>query len=382
MSVFPPVLADAQQALIDIVWIGYRQALQWPFFEFVEGMMDKQNLDAVEVLASLPTLGRTAQGHAAYGLVRPVYSGGKAPMANQPLPLTVAGLRYVPEASNGIALFFRLLDVMAAMRREAVFNPAKLSPVLVTETALKEKLTPNPEDLAFLDLITQTEPPTWLGSSVPDARWSRQVTREIRHFEGVTSIPEYVARLALYLEEPAPAPEPRYASPFELNAALDYFNAVWKLRFDRKRPILRIFSAERTAKIALDAGTQEEFDSRLTALSEIIKNLDVPPTPGVGGHPLQRLPFYMKANLPGASGERIERAVAVLGAIRVLRDSGQHVDAMTDSAEVLPLLGLTFPITDWSGAWNTVSAAAVDAVNTLREEITVSDDDEDVPDQS
>ena len=90
---------------------------------------------------------------------------------------------------------------------------------------------------------------------------------------------------------------------------------------------------------------------------------------------LKRLPVFLKARVPTANTDRIDHAVAVLNAIRVLRDSGQHVEALAESAGQLPVLGLAFPITDWSGSWNTITTAAIEAFDTLRDELNVLGED-------
>ena len=371
---FPAKLDEDQQHLIDTLWQGFQRAGDWPKYFYLEAMLDKRDLDAEQVLAGLPVIGGGSPRTAAYGLVRPSYVGPTRPQAGTPVPLTLAGLSYVPEAAGAVDSFFALLDVMARLRREAVFDPLKETMVQVTSTHLATELGMDEDDLRLLGVITLTEPATSSqGAAVDGDEWARQIGRGIRHFAGVRSIPEYLERIAAYYTVPEPAPAPRYPSPFELGASLDYLNAVWKLRFGKQRPVLRIFSAERCGKLGLEAATSEEFYARLTALAEIIKDLDVPGTPGVGGHPLERVRGFLAAQLSQPNTERISTAIDSLDAIRSLRDSGQHTDAMVKAIERLASLGLAFPITDWSGAWSAISTAAIDAVDALRDEISTDD---------
>lgn len=377
MSVFPQTLHPDQQKLIDTIWAGYQQAGEWPIFEYVEAMLDKEGLDVVQVMAGLPAVGHGGLGGPSYGLVRPPVSQGRAPGRSEKLALTVAGLNYVTAASGLVGTFLRILDLMVETRREAVFDPVKQTDVVVSSEMMHRHLQPiDLEDLGYQEQITLTEPPTWFQATVPPgSTWARDARREIRHFAGVGDVEDYLGRVAVYLAVPEPPAVARYASPFELAASLDYFNAIWKLHVDKKRPILRFYSAERAGKLGLDAGTEEEFHTRLTALGEVLKNMDVPSTPGVGGHALERLPVFLKTKVPTANADRIDHAVAVLYAIKVLRDSGQHVEALAESAGKLPVLGLTFPIIDWSGAWNTISTAAIEAFDTLRDELNVLGED-------
>ena len=55
---------------------------------------------------------------------------------------------------------------------------------------------------------------------------------------------------------------------------------------------------ERSARLAFDAGSPDEVDSRLSALAELLKGLQVPGLPGVGGHALQRLGPFLESQLP------------------------------------------------------------------------------------
>jgi hypothetical protein len=53
------------------------------------------------------------------------------------------------------------------------------------------------------------------------------------------------------------------ASPFDLVATFDYLDVIWRLKF--KAPLVALPGAERVARMATDATSSEEFDSRLSA---------------------------------------------------------------------------------------------------------------------
>lgn len=57
---FPGLLSEEQQHLIDVIWHGYLTACQWPKYFYVEAMLDKRDLDAAQVMSGLPRLGSRA----------------------------------------------------------------------------------------------------------------------------------------------------------------------------------------------------------------------------------------------------------------------------------------------------------------------------------
>jgi len=140
---------------------------------------------------------------------------------------------------------------------------------------------------------------------------------------------------------------------------------VWKDRFGA--PLVRLTSAERITRLAFDAYTEAEFDSRLSALREVLKGLAVDGLPGGVG----QIPAFLKDKLPHdpEAGLRIEQAVATLQAVKHARDAAQHVQATFQAARELPRLGLSYPITDYAQAWRSVTAYVIDALRILREEL-------------
>lgn len=197
--------------------------------------------------------------------------------------------------------------------------------------------------------------------------WWITVERFVRQFGQVVDIDDYLARIATYLTPPPTVPAPRYPSPRELPAALDYLNTVWRLRFGTR--LLLLDSAERTCTLALDIDTAEEFDARLTALGDIFKSFQVGATPGVSGHPVDRIAAFLLTHLDEVAAHRVDRAVGVLRAIVDIRNGSQHSNASPQAANALVQLDLAYPVVNWATAWYQVRAHAVEALDALREEI-------------
>ena len=65
-----PLLAplDAQQKrLVDVVADAFlAEEYQWPFFDYVQGTLDNEALDAIEILQSFPTFSRWGYGAVAW----------------------------------------------------------------------------------------------------------------------------------------------------------------------------------------------------------------------------------------------------------------------------------------------------------------------------
>jgi hypothetical protein len=71
-----------------------------------------------------------------------------------------------------------------------------------------------------------------------------------------------------------PSEAPVLTSPFTLPAAFDYLDTVWQLKFGK--PLIVPPGLERSARLVLDVATAEEADTALSALAEVLKNLNVP----------------------------------------------------------------------------------------------------------
>jgi hypothetical protein len=186
-------------------------------------------------------------------------------------------------------------------------------------------------------------------------------------YQGVETLVDYVERVTELATPPRAEPVPAIPSPLDLVATLDYFNAVWQLHFDRTHPIIRLFGAERIARLVYDVNTAEDFSLQVTCLADILKNMQVP---GEGKTPLIRLQTSLKASLPYDSANRVDGAIETLRGVAEVRNAlFQHSGTEHKGVSALTQLGIDYPITDWEAAWTIVQRRTVDAFNTLREEI-------------
>ncbi len=349
-----------QITLLRIVGDVVAESGQWPVYQYVEARMDDAGLDVDAVLRSMPSI---AYGQLDYSLVR----RGHSTSPETPVKLTIAGFAHLPEHAELVDMFLAVLNELANRRAEAAYEPHQVIEVIVSGSELLEQLGINSHPLAaILPDIIDGEPATWHGSGNLDSGgWKHTVSPFVRRFRAVDSVDDYLRRLRAFIVPATPAAAPVVVSPLGLAAAFDYLNVVWQLRFGVG--LLTIPSAERSARLAFDAATAEEFDNRLSAMGEMFKGFDPPGDDHQGS--LQRLRTFLRENLPTEAMARVEPALATLRSSTHVRNASQHIDAATDAAMALPSLGLTYPITDFTHAWQTVQLHVTWALDTVRQEI-------------
>ncbi len=213
------------------------------------------------------------------------------------------------------------------------------------------------------------EAATWSGATGLDAngQWSIDLHRELLRYRGIDTVVDYLERATELLTPRRVEPRLVAPSPLGLVATLDYFNAVWQLHFDRKKPIIRLFGAERTARLVYDVNSAEEFSSQMSCLTDILKNMQIS---GEGKVPLARLQTSLKSQLPEDSANRVDNAIDSLRHVADVRNAlFQHSGTEHKGVSALSQLGIAYPITDWQSAWARIQRRTIDAFNALREEI-------------
>jgi hypothetical protein len=281
--------------------------------------------------------------------------------------LTVAGLAHLEPFHSTVTMFLRVVARLAEERAAAQFDPLKVVEVIIPFDRLTTDLDMTTESLVSLRELLASEPATWHNQTVQGdgGAWLVHASPFVRRFRGVETIAEYVTRLRAWVVPPVPDLPPAPASPLAVVAAFDYLDVVWRLKFGNQ--LVVVPSAERAARLAFDADTAEEFDNRPSALGEMLKGLTVPGASNLG--PLKRLTAYLPDHLRAEAMGRVEHSIKTLQAVTHVRNGGQHVGAVGDAVTALPSLGLTFPVTDYEGAWRMIQAHVVAALDTLREEI-------------
>lgn len=188
-------------------------------------------------------------------------------------------------------------------------------------------------------------------------------------YDGVTTIEAYVEVMADRLAVPTQAMAPSVASPLGLVATLDYLNLAWRVAFKAPGPVV-FPSGERTAKLCFPVQTVEEFDSRLSALWDLLKHLQVQ---GPGSHSLERLQAFLLDQLEEEAHDAIRRGIEVLQCVRLVRHAGQHTEAGSPALATWGKFGLSYPPASWSEAWQVIQVRVIEALDLIRQELPVAE---------
>lgn len=360
-----PAPTSEQQVLLDAVTGIYLEYEKWPTWQWLEETLERDGLDAASIVASLP---RTHSY--GYGFLRGLRD---MPQRLDTIKLTIAGLSHVPVARVRVLTFIRFVGALGTLRSEVVLDPFEDIQRTITKSDVLRVIYPSTAaDPELLELLNG-EPPVWncQVSQMTESDWSLIVSPITRRFAGVSSIEDYFERFVQFVSSIDDQPFENPVSPFTLPASFDYLDAVWHLRFGA--PLVVPPGVERSARLAFTATTNEEADSRLSALAELLKNLAVPSTPGIGGHALERLRAYLLTQIPAEAVARVTDAIEILNAARSMRVGSQHHAASPGFIAACTQLNIAYPIADWSEAWSRIQSMTAAAVNAIRDEIQASE---------
>lgn len=373
-------LTDDQQLVVNLVADAFYQCgQQWPKFQYVEAVLDRERLDARSVLATFPVAG-TSINYAAVSCTPRTASLSD----DTQVGLTLLGLHHYKGPFKGHAESLvrdglRLLQVFVDARRVFTPPPTEVKYLQLSGAEVLARLRPNaPRDLpseAVLDGIVHAEPPllSCVGGSRNDGRtWAWTVSRgNLLEFDGIDGVlEEYVRRIVRKYHVFHRVERPVLASPLTLPSALGYLDTAWRVMAGREVHLVVLPSPERAAALAFDAGTRAEFLERIGALGDVLKCLNVPAGGDQkGGHPLERLRAFLLGRLPSESHELITRALDQLVAVKDIRNGGLHAEAEPAALRAYQALGVAFPITNPAAAWDAVRIATVGALDAIREEV-------------
>lgn len=357
-----------QLRLLDLVWEVFRTQGVWPIYQYVEGRLGADGLDALAVLASFPVVGGPGVSPR-YSATWYEHSGGAVVHPESQVRLTIAGLQHVTGGTAAIATFLEVLAFLVDSLARAAFSPTQV----VEQEVSREQLIAvqhhleDDQAMAQLHQLLQFEPAVRAAPS-SDPSWRIALRPYLRRFADVQDVRDYLDRVAADLQPEAPQPQPSYASPLALADSIGYLDAMWRLRFDSV--LLKLPGPGQCARLALDVGSVEEFQAATSALSEILAELQVPKVDGINArHPLGRLGDYLKQQLAEANPGRLDHAVATLDAVRLVRNGIQHTNATPKAVNALGTLSIRYPITSWSDAWDRIRAIATQAFDAIRDEI-------------
>ncbi|MCG8914898.1 hypothetical protein L6E12_03725 [Actinokineospora sp. PR83] len=381
----PPT--DEHRRLLRLIADVYRKYdYRPPAWEYIQHEFDKIGVDALSVLNSLPFVGSNRP----YGKYSTILSNQNPMIAstwsNQEnigpivaFDLTIAGRWHSGDAEQHRRAeeFIVVLKDLVKLRLSFDIPPGGLANTRMTWQEMHQKMPHIPVDVVEkFQQIAKTEPVfrrAFLGTYEGSDGWSLELQRGLALYAGIESVEAYIARVIELLTPESVVTEPITPSALGLHEALDYLNVVWRLNFDKN--LLQPISNERTARLAFDVHTRDEFSSQLSSLSELIKLMIVPGNSSAYKTPLERIiPFVSsKRQLDPAALDRMKTAIETLRAVQSVRNSlGQHTGTEHRGVTSLSALSLSYPITDYHGAWNTIRLRTIEALAVLREEISDS----------
>jgi len=175
-------------------------------------------------------------------------------------------------------------------------------------------------------------------------------------------------------------------SPLGLPEQLDVQDAYWRLSFGSRSRLLGLTTAAGAASLALPCGSRAEFESRLSALADIIDKLKVDDAllPAMTDEEkkdkikgsLDAVDLALQHKLPARHHASIATAVQSLRMVRQVRNIVQHGIATGGGLTAkLRQIGVHDAPPDWEGAWNTIRAQTADALSTIRNELRSALDD-------
>ncbi|MFD8007438.1 hypothetical protein [Streptomyces mirabilis] len=177
---------------------------KWPTWHFVRQTLDREGLDADELIQSLPRVGLPPGQGMSYGLA---WSNSPYVIQDDARPgLTVAAALHIPDLMPGMAQpFLNVLRALVEIHRAVPLSPDKVVQATFTPEMIRRAL-PSISDLfmARLLAILDHEPATRGGSRWgSEEEWTRELGREISRYGGLTDLKSYVARVVELMPEPA-----------------------------------------------------------------------------------------------------------------------------------------------------------------------------------
>lgn len=363
---------DDEVALLRAIADAYTAAAwRWPVWQYVARRLDEAGIDAAQSLVNTPTW----KHHYRYVTGLP---NGRPPNPDETIRLTAAGMFHAGRTDTNELLraFLAALTTATKAQRSAEPMPTAAVPVvllsdrLTTETGIATGRNIAPEQLYEL---LQHEPATWTGLMQNGEVWQWDVTQLYLHpYRDVTTARDYLAALETMVSERPVLAETTVLGPLALPAALDHLDLAWRQVTGQK--LVTIGRAGPLATMTQPASTREEFESRCSGLVDLLNSFTtaVKADKSAGTQAvksLQGLRSELGARLGDEAG-RAQDAVDMLRHIVRVRVAQQHRGADVDAERSRNALRLNFFDNDWPAAWEHVRAEAVQALTTIREEIS------------
>ncbi|MBP2322624.1 hypothetical protein JOF56_003009 [Kibdelosporangium banguiense] len=364
MSILMERLEEPQLELLNIVWPLFSEHQKFPVYNYVDYQMRKLGLDAREVIRSFPSIGlRGYRGR--YSAIWTDQIGTSALQSTSPICLTMAGLFHIKDdrARQINDILLKYLRDLSAARAEIADHPFDVPDVKVLLSEPLKEAGDGPTLLPWVVAIAEHE---WPSMSIQ--RDVNRVTGQLGSLlmeANFSTVDEYLNAItaATTPQEPPSILERR--DPRALARTITNFDITCELVLDKQ--LVRKPAIDRTALFVQAAATFSDLQAGLSALGELLSELQVPGDRP--RHPSGRLLDYLVQKLTSIDQGRVQEAIKVMDAVREIRNSGQHTRPSAKLIDAHDLLGLPFPLHDPTWAWDVVRAQMDAAFSLLQEEI-------------
>ena len=391
-------LDETELDLLAIIWstVGDAAALkiapEWPTWDYVRRTFantHSEQADATEILAGLPALAAAYDRSTAYGLFFAPETIGGQPVFHSRIGLTIAGLSAL---ANSRGLKTPVHDHLVQTIQQIAQAERAATPIPTGVVAEMRQLEPfvqwaigedvSAADQVPMDVVAQILQREYPPIAVIGTGGQSQVALRgmaLVGYETISTAADYLEHLSQEWQSSETEGIPVERLP--LAQTLDYLGYVLAAHPNWSES--RLCSAiplEATAALHLDAGSREEFESRLNGLWSIIDSLVVPAIPqdvlsmhhnGKPQRSLTRLEHWMDEILDVEQLDRVSGALSTIRLVGRLRAAGAHPSGSMrkDVATVQRRLGLTAYAADWSAALSLVKSHLAAAFDTIRIEV-------------
>lgn len=365
MLLTDPLTPDAVEVL-RLVHQGHRDG-RWPTWQWVRWQADRQGLDAEGALGRMPTW------QLRYRPFRADDLGGSLDPA-KPVELTVHGLAAVDDGEL-LPVFLAALAVGAEHQASIEPDPHNMLPAVLraAEFVNRVELRSGRQALQWdpLRALLQREPPTWSGHWADSSAWSWDVTNApLRPFLGVKTVEGYLERLDQIVGVRPVVASAVPVPPLALLDALDHLDAEWTLR--TKKRLLQPHRLARPARLGQPVTSAAEFEAACSVLDDLLKQMQPQPDPAEPDEgTLAQLERQLGQLLSAETMPRAASALGVLRHLNALRVGQQHSGSKPYQRQQRARreLGLADLPGDWSGDWQRLQHALIDALRLLRDAV-------------
>jgi hypothetical protein len=359
-------LEDRQLQLLNVVWPLFLEHQRFPVFNYVDYRMRELGHDAEEVIRSFPSIGLDGfRGR--YCAVWTDGAGGSTPQPDNAVCLTMAGLYHIKDdkrvpIASAVLAFLRGLSAARVQIADHPFDVPNVT------ASLRESLTAAGLDMDTVPWVLAIVEHEWPAMRITERQPGLgDVVGQLGLLTEANfhTIAEYLNAITAITTPQRPTVILEYRDPRALARAITNFEITCTLVLND--PLVKKPAIDRTALFALDAATYDDLQSGISALGELMSDLQVPGKQP--SHALGRLLNHLVQKLPAIDMVRVQNAVNLMDAVREIRNSGAHPKPSARLISAHEVLGLPFPIRDPAQAWNIIRAQMELAFGTLQEEI-------------